>query len=629
MNEPSLRERLAYRFDNFMSRGPAALVLALLTASVAIVLVGAFLVWVTGVAPEGQGGEQPSFATLAWMSAMRAIDAGNVGGDDGSRAYLFFWFLVTTGGIVVVSAFIGVLTNGLDAKLSELRRGRSRVIERDHVLILGWSAHLPTIVRELALDAESNGGRTIVVLAAKDKVEMDETLATKVPERWGSRVVCRSGSPFDLDDLEIGAPQHAAAVVVLGSEGAIDPDAGVIKTVLALVAHKPRPSGRYHIVAEIRNPKNRAPCRMVGKDQVEVIVASEVIARIAVQTSRQSGLSAIYQDLLDFDGDEIYFREEPSLVGRTFAETLGAFDDATVMGIAKPGRALVNPPMSTRLEAGDRLIVIAEDDDKITLAAAPPDVDASAIVSGAPAARGPERTLILGWNARGEHILRELDQYGAKGSEITVVAADEAAGAKVSGTADELQNHQVSFVVGDTTDRALLDSLDVASYQHVMTLAYADRLGAAEADALTLVTLLHLRDIEDRQARSFSIVSEMLDSRNQKLAEITKADDFIVSDNLISLLMAQIAANKGLADVFDDLFDADGSEIYLKDAAGYVELGRPVSFATLIAAGKQRGEVAIGYISGAGPERDVKLNPRPAERVTLAAGDRVVVIAES
>ncbi|MBL9028343.1 MAG: NAD-binding protein [Myxococcales bacterium] len=629
MNEPSLRERLAYRFDNFMSRGPGALVFALLAASLTIVLIGAALIWVTGVAPEAEGGERPGFVTLVWMSAMRAMDAGTVGGDDGSKLYLFFWFLVTIGGILVVSAFIGVLTSGLDSKLADLRRGRSRVIERNHVLILGWSPHLPTIVRELAIDAESEGGRTIVVLADRDKVEMDETIATKVPRLLGSRVVCRSGNPIDLDDLEIGSPQHAEAVVVLGSEGSIDPDAGVIKAVLALVAHKPKASGKYHIVAEIRDPKNRTPCRMVGKDQVEIVVASEVIARIAVQTSRQSGLSAIYQDLLDFDGDEIYFREEPSLVGRTLGDCLAAYEDATVIGIAKAGRALVNPPMTTAIEAGDRLIVIAEDDSKITLASTAAPVDASAIVSGDAAPRGPERTLILGWNARGAHIIRELDHYGAKGSEITVVASDEAARAAVAAFEGKLQNHAVRFVSGDTTDRTLLDSLEVARFQHVLTLAYADRLGAEEADALTLVTLLHLRDIEEKHGESFSIVSEMLDSRNQKLAEITKADDFIVSDNLISLLLAQVAGNKALAEVFEDLFDADGSEVYLKDAAGYVQPSRPVSFATLIAAAKRRNEIAIGYISGAGPDRTVKLNPRPADQVTLAADDRLVVIAES
>ena len=76
-----------------------------------------------------------------------------------------------------------------------------------------------------------------------------------------------------------------------------------------------------------------------------------------------------------------------------------------------------------------------------------------------------------------------------------------------------------------------------------MVLCYSDSLDAQRADSRTLITLLHLRDIEERGGRDFSIVSEMLDLRNRALAEVTHADDFIVSDRLVSLLMAQISEN--------------------------------------------------------------------------------------
>ena len=49
--------------------------------------------------------------------------------------------------------------------------------------------------------------------------------------------------------------------------------------------------------------------------------------RMIVQTRRQSGISVVYTDLLDFGGDEIYFREEPALAGKTFGEAQHAFED--------------------------------------------------------------------------------------------------------------------------------------------------------------------------------------------------------------------------------------------------------------------------------------------------------------
>ena len=87
----------------------------------------------------------------------------------------------------------------------------------------------------------------------------------------------------------------------------------------------------------------------------------------------------------------------------------------------------------------------------------------------------------------------------------------------------------------------------------------------------------------------------MLDIRNRQLADITSANDFIVSDKLVSLLMSQVSENKYLMRVFEDLFDADGSEIYIKPAKEYVKTGVPVNFYTVLESAAAKNEVAIGY----------------------------------
>lgn len=626
----TFRDRFRYRFDNFMSRGPIALVGGLFVTSMLIIVAGSAAVNALQVAPEVDG-HRPGFVTLLWMSAMRAMDAGTVGGDDGSKAYLALMLLVTLGGIFVVSSLIGVLTSGLGAKLDDLRKGRSRVIEEGHTLILGWSGQIFTVVSELCAASENHRGGVIVVVADKDKVEMEDELATKVPDLRGSRVVCRRGSPIDLDDLDLGSPETARAIVVLGPSDAPDPDASVIKTVLALVGHMPRATGQHHIVAEIRDLRNSVPAKMAGRGALELVVSGDVIARIAVQTCRQSGLSAIYTELLDFGGDEIYFHKHAPLVGKTFGDALDAFEDAAVIGVrSADGTTKLLPPMDAAVREGDALILIAEDDDKIRPAGSAPKVNESVLRDAAPQEKVPERTLILGWNGRGATVVSELDKYAVAGSTLTIIADDDAPDRALDALEAPLVNHTVRVVQGDITDRRVLDAADVKGYQHIITLSYADKCGVQEADAITLVTLLHLRDIEEKHGDSFSVVSEMLDARNQKLAEVTGTDDFIVSENLVSLLLAQLAENKDLGAVFADLFDADGAEIYLKDAATYVAPGEPVDFFTVIEAARRRGEIAIGYdIAKGDGARAPKINPRKSERVTFAAGDRVVVIADS
>jgi hypothetical protein len=111
-------------------------------------------------------------------------------------------------------------------------------------------------------------------------------------------------------------------------------------------------------------------------------------------------------------------------------------------------------------------------------------------------------------------------------------------------------------------------------------------------------------------------------------------DDFIVSEHLISLMMSQFSENAELFDVFTDIFDPEGAEIYLKPVGDYVSVGEPVNFYTVVEAARRRGETAIGYrktseSSDAGKAYGVHTNPKKSEQVTFAQEDKIIVIAES
>jgi hypothetical protein len=158
-------------------------------------------------------------------------------------------------------------------------------------------------------------------------------------------------------------------------------------------------------------------------------------------------------------------------------------------------------------------------------------------------------------------------------------------------------------------------------------------LEVQEADARTLITLLHLRNIAEENDMDLNIVSEMLDPRNQALAEVARADDFIVSDKLVSLMIAQISENKHLNKVFNELFRSEGSEIYLKPIGDYIVTGRETDFYTLIDSAAGRGETAIGYRIAAESGNaemgyGVNCNPDKLARVTFADDDKIIVLAE-
>jgi len=634
MRPITFRDRLRYRFDNTMARGPVALIAWLGVLSVLLIAFISGIVVATGMDPDNRG-----FLDVAWGGLMRTLDAGTMGGDQGSWPYLFAMLAVTLGGIFVVSTLIGLLTAGIEAKLDELRKGRSFVAETGHTVILGWSPQIFTVIGELVLANANQKSSCIAVLAEHDAVEMMDEIRTRVPDTGRTRIVCRTGSPVDPADLDMANPQAARSIVVLPPEHG-DPDAYVIKAILALTNSPGRRPDPYHIVGVIRDRRNYEVAKMIGRDEVELVLAGELIARVTAQTCRQSGLSVAYTELMDYGGDEIYFTSEPSLAGKTFGETLSAYEDSAVMGLRfADGHIQLNPPMDTVVQEGDQLIVVAEDDDTIKLSGrTPPAPDEEAIRTAVPREAAPERTLILGWNDRGAAIVRELDAYVGPGSTLLVVDDQESTAAAMANPqqlADStLSNLKVFFRKGDTTDRRILDALTVDRFQHIIVLSSPEGADPQEADARTLITLLHLRDIGDRMEKHLSIVSEMLDVRNRELAQATKADDFIVSDRLVSLLLSQISENKQLAAVFEDLFDPEGAEVYLKPAEDYVVPGKPVDFYTVLESARRRGEVAIGYrLQKHAHDSDrsfgVELNPPKSNRLSFAAEDRVIVLADS
>jgi voltage-gated potassium channel Kch len=632
-SKPTAKQRFQYFFDNFMSRGTGALIGGLAIVALIVIVIAAAVISIGGITPEGSENAM-SFPEAAWEGLMRTLDAGTMGGDQG-WGFRFVMFFVTVGGVLFVSALIGILNNGLEDKLDELRKGRSLVLESDHTLILGWSPQVFTIISELVLANESRkSGAVIVVLADQDKVEMEDAIRGRVADTKNTKVICRSGNPIDLTDLEIASPHQARSIIIL-AEGS-DPDTHVIKSVLAITNNPKRREEPYHIVTQIRDQKNVEVVKMIGqKDVVQPILTNDLIARVVAQTSRQSGLSIVYTELMNFGGDEIYFKQEPGLSGKTYGEALQAYETSTVMGLRKAdGTIMLNPKADTRVEPGDQLFLIAEDDDKISLANSRVTLDESLMhANGKSQHPRPERALILGWNRSGATIIRELDNYVAKGSQVTVVSDIPDLDKQINAQSGKLKNQRIIVIEGDIRDRVLLETLGASDYDHVIVLAY-NHLEIQEADAITLVTLLHLRDIAEHDNTPFSIVSEMLDLRNRELAEAAKVDDFIVSEHLISLMMSQLSENAELLGVFMDMFDPEGSEIYLRPISEYVATGQPVNFATVVEAARRRNETAIGYrtmadASNAGKSYGIRTNPKKSEKVIFAPGDRVIVISES
>lgn len=623
-----MRDKVRYHWDNLMSRGPAAMMAVLCLGTITLVGAAGLVMTAVGVHPEGR--EPHTLAENVWIALTRTLDPGNVADDQG-WSFRVFTLTVTLAGILILAALISILSSGLQVRIEDLRKGRSLVVEKGHVVVLGWSPKIFTILNELLAANQSRRDACIVIMAERDKVAMEDELRLKLPRRGRTRIVCRSGNPTDPHDLELVSPQRARSIVVLAPEGP-NPDAETVKTILALTGQRERSRKPYHIVAELRDSDNVRLAKLVGKEEVELVTADDLVARMTVQACRELGLSLVYTELMDFGGGEMYFHEESRLVGKTYRECILSYPHCAVVGVHySHGKVTVNAPQDYVIARGDRLVVLAEDESTIRTGPIRPVNEAVQVREVPERHRRPEKILMLGWNDKAPIVIRELDRYMPKGSSLTVVSSYDV-GRPFDELVPMLNNLTTEYWTSPTSDRNVLDGLDIPQFQHVMVLAYSNHLEQQECDSQTLMTLLNLRDICDQEGARVGLLSEMLDIRNRELAEVTHADDFIVSDRLVSMVVSQVTENKDTMRIFEDLFHVEGSEMFLKPAGDYIRLGASCNFYDVCDSASHRGETAVGYRVKAlhhEPEQHygLRLNPLKSDPIQFADGDQIIVLA--
>jgi hypothetical protein len=289
---------------------------------------------------------------------------------------------------------------------------------------------------------------------------------------------------------------------------------------------------------------------------------------------------------------------------------------------------VLNPDDAALLEAGDELIVLAEDDDTFALTAQHQPTVAKGFAGAQPVARTPERLFIAGSSPKLGDMLREFDNYVLPGSEALLMPGEDKASftAWLKGEVGALTRLTLRFAEGDPTSPEALKRHLSPDFSSALVVANT-RKSAEDADAQTVMTVLLLRSLFKGYAsgKAPRIISEILDPRTKDLVETDYGADFVVSAEMTSMLLAQVSERRDLNAVFADLFDSDGNELYLKRAACYAVLGAPTAWLSVQKVARQRGEVALGYLRRGSP---AVLNPKQSEELTLEAEDRVIVLSE-
>ncbi|TYH26679.1 hypothetical protein ES288_A02G008000v1 [Gossypium darwinii] len=569
---------------------------------------------------------------------------------------------ISFGGMLIFAMMLGLVSDAISEKLDSLRKGRSEVVEQNHTLILGWSDKLGSLLNQLVIANESLGGGIVVVMAERDKEEMELDIAKMEFDFRGTSVICRSGSPLILADLKKVSVSKARAIVVLADDGNADQsDARALRTVLSLTGVKEGLRG--HIVVELSDLDNEVLVKLVGGELVETVVAHDVIGRLMIQCARQPGLAQIWEDILGFENCEFYIKRWPQLDGMQFEDVLISFPDAIPCGVkvaSRGGKIILNPEDSYVLQGGDEVLVIAEDDDTYAPGALPM-VWRGSLAGDFIVPKLTEKILLCGWRRDMEDMIMVLDAFLAPGSELWMfneVVESERERKLIDGGLDlsRLVNITLVHREGNAVIRRHLESLPLESFDSILILADESvEDSAIQADSRSLATLLLIRDIQAKrlpyreamvtrgQRGSFSrgswigemqqasdrsvIISEILDPRTKNLLSMSKISDYVLSNELVSMALAMVAEDRQINDVLEELFAEEGNELHIRLAELYLHEGEEMSFYEIILRARQKREIVIGYrLENA--ERAVINPPNKNERRRWSVKDVFVVITE-
>ena len=628
-NKVSLGKRIRYAIDNSFGKSSVFalyMLLAIAVAALLIVLIR-FTLWLMPflLNPGEVALPAPEFKDF-WQSFTSILGKGGEGNWADRIVGVLYWFIAIISGGTVTGFIVGLI----NAALTEIKKGRSPIIASNHTLILGWSNRIFPILKELEEAGLNQRKKPIVVIFAnKTREYMEQQIKNNAGALKRLEVVTRMGDLNSLSELKRTNLGTSKSIIILDETGGSD--AGAVNTVFAVKALSTNPTQK--LIVEIDDKNVAQSLSVATKGLVIPVRSHDIIARVTAQASRQPGLAAVILDLLDFGGDEIYFQNVPALAGKTYKDAIVSFNEASVIGLAHAdGTVELNPKGTTKLKADDKVIAVAEDDDKVVYTGPTDLVAKSKPVATKVPARKPEHMLVIGWSSMGRTILSELAPFMVKGSTVHIIAKKDFV--KKSETENLNFGHlKTTFAY---TSGAIDDMTVAASAKHydqILVLGYRKGVTVADADALTMLSMLQLNQLFEQDGNGVEptrLVAEIIDSSKAEIARVAAVDDLVVSDKLAALLMTQISENEALAPVFADLFDADGASINLKPIEHFAKLGKEISFGELVAAAAVHGDSAIGIRIAANSTKDgstgVELNPSKHTTYKPAAGDGLVVI---
>jgi hypothetical protein len=576
-----------------------------------------------------------------WWAFLRLSDPGYLGDDEGLTLRTISTIVTVLGYVLFLGLLVAIMTQWLNSKIEHLESGVTPIALRDHVIVFGWTARTPEIVRGLLASrprvqrflARIGARRLRVVVLVKDLNEGHrQQIRERLGDLWSDRdVFLRSGSALRAEHLERVAYRDASVLILPGADfGEERPEAVDAKTIKELLAISRTDETPPLAVAEVFDVRRVGTAQRAYEGDSEIMAVDDIVSRIIAQSTRQRGLCAVYSELLTLHGNSIYVRALDGFAGVRYEDARRRFPHAILIGTTPAGQGAPNlaPSPDTRIQPNDLLVFVARGyDGTVPSTEELPACPLSPGEPRPPVESGHRRMLILGWSRKMATLLWELNRQFADSYEVDVVSTTPVPVRErlLKYYEAEDQRLPVRHVQADFRVPRLLEELEPAGYDSILVLASERASAEEEADANTASTYLMLQDLLPEGADRPNLLIELLDPDNAMLFEDV-SDDVMVSSAFVSFLLSQVALNRELAAVFNELTSPWGPQILKEPASRYVDVSAPLTFGDIDRAVAARGEIALGVVRRSEPGTGLLLNPAADAELQLGPEDAVVLL---
>ncbi len=604
----TLKNRFRYWFDNRMAKGSLGFIRILIIVTILLAIVIAGIIVLFGFSEKGDG------AAVFWNSIATVINAWMPSFEDGSPGYLILMSIVAIAGVLFTSVLIGIITSAIETKIENLKRGNSLVLEKDHIVILGFYPGEYTLLNQLIL-AAAEKPTCVVIAEDMDREEMEHSIAENVIAPKSFKIICRTADITDPISLEKCSVETCKTVIVSPTD-----DMRTIKAVLAVsVLLEEKGVPEISVNALISKETHRFPPSIADANNISTFETNVILAKMIAHSCTQTGLSETFREVFNFEGSEFYLVDIAGINGLTFEEIMLRIDAATPAGVLREGKMHINPSKDFVFRDSDKVLVFSAESDSAKMVS---DFSGGT-VKAMPRLTNHEDltdTAIIGYNETLPVLLQELPENV---SHVYLVDqnTDETERLSLKQIASK-RNLELVYYSGDTHSESVLYDLAQMA-EHIVILSDHEK-DAEEADMRAIFLLMHLRDIRKRFNLNFNITVEMQKEHNQRLVGSGDHTDFLVASSMSSLILAQLAESPELIDVFRELLSNEGNELYLKDVS-VMDMEGKYTMRDLRQIMLEYGYIFLGYLDA---DKNSWFNLPLDEEVLLTEKDSLIVLGE-